>query len=225
MSSSAARAAPSETATRILDVAEEFFANKGFTETTLKDIAEPLRLTTAGVLHSFGKKSRIYAAVLERVAATLDQFVDEVESTPDLDHVARLKHLFLGFLDWTQSYPSYNRLTMRELLDNRERALQASHWPLAPALRRMVAIVERGRAAGVLRDVDPVIVLFHIVGSATYFDPALLTIARTDGKRSANQIRELYRSTVLDLHLRALLAEPEAPQRKAVRRTVKSVPR
>jgi TetR/AcrR family transcriptional regulator len=209
MSTSAVRPVLADTAARILDVAEDLFANTGFTETTLRDIATPLGLTTAGVLHAFGKKSRIYAAVLDRVAITLDRFVDEVENARDNDCVSQLTHLFLGFVKWTQTYPSYNRLTMRELLDNSERALQARHWPLAPALRRMVAILERGRATGIFRDVDPVIALFHIIGSATYFGPALPTITRTDGKRSARRLQTLYRNTVLDLHLRSLLSDPK----------------
>lgn len=218
MAASSEGVVASATVVRILDVAEDLFANKGFTETTLRDIAAPLGLTSAGVLHSFGKKSRIYAAVLERVAATLEHFVDEVEQASKDGCAAQLKHLFLGFVDWTQTYPSYNRLTLRELLDNRERMLHAQHWPLAPALRRLIAVLERGQAFGVLRNSDPAITLFHIIGSATYFDPALPTIAATThAQHSPKEFMARYRSTVLDMHLRALLIEPDLARCETVK--------
>jgi AcrR family transcriptional regulator len=55
---------------QILDAAIEAFGRSGFHSATLADIAEACGITRAGLLHHFGSKEALLAAVLERRDAT-----------------------------------------------------------------------------------------------------------------------------------------------------------
>lgn len=53
--------------TRILDAAMEVFAQRGGRGSSLREIAERVGMSQAGVLHHFGSKSALLLAVLERL--------------------------------------------------------------------------------------------------------------------------------------------------------------
>lgn len=54
------------TAQRLLDVAEQLFAERGFGGTTLRDVAEAAGIREPGIYNHFANKEVLYCAVLER---------------------------------------------------------------------------------------------------------------------------------------------------------------
>lgn len=107
-----------DTATRILDAAEQHFASSGYAGTTLRGVIRTARVNVAAVAYHFGTKEQLYGAVIERFARpvverqleTLNRlgYVPSVEAilrafiAPPLDHVyglgkkSRTLALFLG---------------------------------------------------------------------------------------------------------------------------------
>lgn len=76
------------TAQRIMDAAEELFAVKGFTSTTLRDIAEAANIREPGLYNHFKSKEDLYERVLERglqpLADTMTNFSEEAGKLTDL---------------------------------------------------------------------------------------------------------------------------------------------
>jgi AcrR family transcriptional regulator len=62
---------------RVLDVAERRFAEQGFHGTSLADICGEVGIAKSSLLHHFASKRRIYAEVLERIAAELRDLHDQ----------------------------------------------------------------------------------------------------------------------------------------------------
>ncbi|TVP55269.1 MAG: TetR/AcrR family transcriptional regulator, partial [Halomonadaceae bacterium] len=58
--------AQSETVDRILDAAEELFAERGFSETSLRMITSHARVNLAAVNYHFGSKKALIQAVFAR---------------------------------------------------------------------------------------------------------------------------------------------------------------
>jgi len=58
--------AQSDTVTRILDAAEELFAEKGFSETSLRTITAKADVNLAAVNYHFGSKKALIQAVFAR---------------------------------------------------------------------------------------------------------------------------------------------------------------
>lgn len=76
--------AQSDTVDRILDAAEELFAERGFSETSLRMITSKAKVNLAAVNYHFGSKNALIQAVFARFltpfAETLDEAFDELEA-------------------------------------------------------------------------------------------------------------------------------------------------
>jgi len=70
------------TAARILDAAEELFAEQGYEGTTVRQVAEVVGLREPSVYNHYPNKDGLYAAVLERA---LQPLLDELEAHLDMD--------------------------------------------------------------------------------------------------------------------------------------------
>ncbi|WP_339753721.1 TetR/AcrR family transcriptional regulator [uncultured Marinobacter sp.] len=75
--------AQSDTVDRILDAAEELFADRGFSETSLRMITSKAKVNLAAVNYHFGSKNALIHAVFARFltpfSATLESAFDELE--------------------------------------------------------------------------------------------------------------------------------------------------
>src|SRR4051812_30072914 len=65
---------------RILRAAEKHLAARGFHGTSMRDVAREARLPLATVTYHFARKERIYAAILETIAADVDRALSGADS-------------------------------------------------------------------------------------------------------------------------------------------------
>lgn len=157
-----------DTRERLLAAAALHFADKGFAATSLRDIGRELAMANASLLYHFPSKRRMYAAVLEQIAASLDEVASSLTS--------RGVHRDAGavgeaLMDWAQRHPAHVRIVNRELLDvasEPDRAKRAGRWYLAEPVNRLAALVG-GR--------DRHVALMHMVGAISYFAIAAPTLA------------------------------------------------
>ncbi|MGN9768815.1 TetR family transcriptional regulator [Micromonospora sp. SD12] len=74
--------APDDTRTRILRAALDLFAEHGYQRTSLRQIAERLRLTKAAILYHFPAKEHLLTALVEPLVADLEALLDAAEAGP-----------------------------------------------------------------------------------------------------------------------------------------------
>jgi AcrR family transcriptional regulator len=86
--------------TRILDTARRLFAEKGYQETGVRDIADALGLTKAALYHYYPGKERILQAILENRKNERDQLVEGALRAEDL--IQALRRLAEGFYEIMQ---------------------------------------------------------------------------------------------------------------------------
>lgn len=75
---------------RILDVATELFAERGYHATTLTDLADALEIAKATLFHYFTSKEKILAALYARGMHTS---LERIRSIDDLDPEVRLRNM------------------------------------------------------------------------------------------------------------------------------------
>src|SRR3954447_23289366 len=92
------RLAPAERREQILDTANALFAERGYDEVTIEDIASAAGVTRGLVHHYFGGRKDVYIALLERLRAA-----GEEELRPPVGRSARARvaDTVSRWLDWT----------------------------------------------------------------------------------------------------------------------------
>lgn len=118
------------TAERILRAAEQLFGERGYTGTSLRDVAEAVGLRIPSLYNHFPGKEQLYAAVLDRSIGPVLAMLDGLLAAPAEQRpapaaiVARITELLAA-------HPALPRLLLHETLSGGQR--------LTPLLRERIA--------------------------------------------------------------------------------------
>ena len=77
--------APRPTAERILDAAEDLFAEKGYAATSLGDVADRVGIRSPSLYNHFRNKEALYQAVLDRLIVQFSRPLVEIADSDNLD--------------------------------------------------------------------------------------------------------------------------------------------
>lgn len=144
--------------TQLLDAAEEIFGQKGFHETTLKEIADRADFSVGSVYSFFENKDDLYVNVwLRRGAEFLPGFEHAVGSASDgLDGIKKIVDFEVSFL---RSRPSFSSLYLRStasLVPTSDEAASERVVENAELVLKMQAeVIQQGQLEGLVRHGDP----------------------------------------------------------------------
>jgi AcrR family transcriptional regulator len=144
--------------TQLLDAAEEIFGQKGFHETTLKEIADRADFSVGSVYSFFENKDDLYVNVwLRRGAEFLPGFEHAVGSASDgLDGIEKIVDFEVSFL---RSRPSFSSLYLRStasLVPTSDEAASERVVENAELVLKMQAeVIHQGQLEGLVRQGDP----------------------------------------------------------------------
>lgn len=181
MSATARRAAKAErTRARILAAAEQLFAERGFSDTRLDDVAAAAGLTRAALFYHFPDKRALYTAVLEDVFGALLARIESllVRGGP---LAPRVEAAVEAWVDAVGARPSIARILLREAAGARP----DPKWSLLPDFHRFLdmgrALIADGRRSGELHPIrdDPFHVVSAVVGSTVFYVAALRSLLPT----------------------------------------------
>ena len=95
---------------RILDAAEELFANLGYKGASVKKISAEAGVTGAMINYYFSGKENLYNAVLDRIMTDIGKMVQDILATGK-PPVERLE-IFIGwYFDYASEHPNFSKLT------------------------------------------------------------------------------------------------------------------
>ncbi|MEM7568263.1 MAG: TetR/AcrR family transcriptional regulator [Pseudomonadota bacterium] len=192
-----------ETRAQFLDAAEALFAERGFYGVSIAAIADELGLTKQALLHHFGSKEKIYAAVLERISGRFEGLIPEAQSEGE-PPALQLKQFFLKLHQMSQNSPLQTQLLMRELLDNKHRAPGAARWYLKPFLEKLIAMLQAIPRWRTVTEADAFAVLYQLLGSITYYAVSKTTLVGIFGQDGFAEKDAVFESRLSDLIDRAL---------------------
>lgn len=131
---------------RLLDAAEQSFADAGHSGARLEDIARVAGIRRSSLLYHYPSKDSLYAAVVHRAFARLGGVLAEAMAR-QVSFVERLADVCHGFTRFLGEHPAVARLLVRELVDasgpGRE-ILLGEVAPLLAVVERFVAREGRG---------------------------------------------------------------------------------
>ena len=136
-----------ETAERILDAAEDLFAERGYAGATMRDVSAAAGLRTPSLYNHFPGKEALYAAVLERginpLLAVLSEAVETGERNPQQDPGRLVEKMMAQ----AARRPKLPRLIQHETLSGGEHLSPMLRGWIEPLFARADEIVEAGPAA------------------------------------------------------------------------------
>jgi TetR/AcrR family transcriptional regulator len=128
------------TAEKIMDVAEELFAQRGFDATSLGDITDRVGIRQPGIYKHFENKRELYIAVMARL---FDPVLETLSSLPeDAFTPKKAFRLYSQVMVYVAQNPNFPRLTQQAVLAGGwQISLLVDRW-LKPFLERVDKLSE-----------------------------------------------------------------------------------
>lgn len=200
------------TRTRILDAAEQIFAEQDYSAARLEDVALAVGIKRASIVYYFANKQQLYDEVEKRV---FEAMIARTEQQLQLADTAfdRVLAILDSWLDFLVERPTVPRLLLRDSANSYSDADTPVRIS-AIALQTWERVIREGQDSGELLPADPMHLL-HLLGAGTILYAAagqLLGEQRRYQPAASNQLKN-FRS-LLHRSAQALLTpQPSAATR------------
>lgn len=157
---------------KILDVAENRFAQRGYAGVGLRELAEAAGLGKSSLFHHFASKAVLYAAVLDRVLERLEARVlppAEGDGSP----LERLESVSDALIDALAEHPTSARLLLRALFEDDDlpqdaEDIRRGEARIATVVGRLGSLIDEGVARGEMRPVSIGDAVQTLIGATVY---------------------------------------------------------
>ena len=157
---------------QLIEVAIDLFSQKGFGGTTTKEIATAAGVTEAIIFRHFATKQDFYKAILDYKCAVgvADAWFSEVQSFMDAnDDEGLFRFLLTKIVAFDREETRFARLLLHASLEGHEIAIMHHNQLAMPTGTKSKEYIARRQAAGVIRECEPMIVMFALGGIAQYY--------------------------------------------------------
>ncbi len=174
-----------DTREQLLLAAEQFFADKGFYGTSIRDVAQAVGISKPSLIHHFPTKENLYSEVLKRIAHGLNT---RLQQALEYEGNEREKlHIFVDrFCAWSFTHENDARILMRELLDNPKRLENVHTWHLKSLMDQLVGIIESGQKKNVFREVEALPIIINLLGGQHYLMIVMPTLGSIYGNNASS---------------------------------------
>lgn len=179
---------PEERRALFLETAARLFEEKGYANTSVEDITRELGFTKGVFYYYWKNKREIVQEIHDRALGIINERMDRVmaeESSPAIRLEAAIRNHVEAVLE--------SRSVIAVLLGDFAFSEETLEGRRAYA-RRFQALVEEGIAVGVVRDLDPKVLTYAILGLCN----SVARWYRPDGRLSAEEVREIFAAFATD---------------------------
>lgn len=148
---------------RIINAAENLFANKGFDATTISDITKDADIARALIYYYFKDKQGLYESIIQDGNDCISQFAQEAVDT-DGSSLDKLRVFMRRLRQMHIDRPNHSRLSIRVYLESSltfDQQLKAGFDRISPLLKK---IIMEGIHKGEIRDIDVDSIIHMVMG-------------------------------------------------------------
>ncbi len=167
---------------RILDAAQDVFAERGFRGATVDLIAERAGMSKPNLHYYFPRKLDLYLAVLRR---TLDAWLEPfIELDPQGDPRRELRRYIARKLVLSRDNPTASRVFANEILQGAPMLGDYLAGDLKDLVDRKAQVIRQWAADGKIRPVDPYHLVFLIWAATQHYADFAPQVTAVMGKTS-----------------------------------------
>lgn len=153
---------------RLLEVALEEFAARGFDGAKVDRIVRRARVNKAMLYYHFRSKAALYLEILREQFGALGAAVAAVRQ-PDLDPHEQLRRFIDAIAREALARPHFPAIWLREIAEGGRHVDESVVMALRRVLETLAAILNEGRVAGVFRPANPIVIQIGLVAPLMFF--------------------------------------------------------
>jgi AcrR family transcriptional regulator len=151
---------------QIIDKAIELFGNKGFDNTSIRELSHEAGINIAMINYYFGSKEKLFAAMVERKSVYMKGKMEELLQTQELDSMEKVRRVIEEYVNRIFSHPAYHRILYREMMLNMRPDMHKAITELfARNTELFKKILEEGIKKKIFRKVDPELTMASMLGT------------------------------------------------------------
>lgn len=152
---------------RILEEGTRLFAEKGFTPTTVRDIAAAADVNLALIHYYFGNKEGLYRAIFEKHVAAVGRVLEDASSEGTSRE--RLESFVRAYAHFLCTHPHFARIIQQEILSAGKLVQEVFRPQVTRNYLLFRGIVEEGVSTGDFRTVDVEMTPISVIGMMAFF--------------------------------------------------------
>jgi AcrR family transcriptional regulator len=151
----------------LTEVAEKLFAGKGFTATSVRDIAHEAGVNLAMISYYFGSKDKLMETIFEHRMSYMKLKMENLVFDKEITPVQKINLLVDAYIDRVMSQDDFHRLMNRQQLNPEDNPL----LPLIFEVKRknhdlIKALIQQGQKAGIFRrNIDIPLMMSTLIGT------------------------------------------------------------
>jgi AcrR family transcriptional regulator len=154
-----------DTKQRVLTAAQELFAAKGFSGTSLADISQRCGISDGLILHHFKSKKNLYQQVLENLSNAYSQTLMRAKGSAANPQEMMEKTLAASFDFWMKD-ETYNRISLWSSLEGQTELAQKEEQLTSGIFQEVRQLQEKGI---IDNRYSPVVILTMVIGSIHFW--------------------------------------------------------
>ena len=153
---------------QIVAEATRLFAERGFSGTSLKDIADATGLTRPAIYHYVRNKDELLAKLVAELAQGPVVALREINTASDVGPLARLRRMAYAIAILQAEEPARFQLLIRSEADLSDELAGPYQQGRREVLKEFVKVIDEGIRAGEMRAVDSRIAALSILGQCNW---------------------------------------------------------
>ncbi|MGM0570245.1 TetR/AcrR family transcriptional regulator [Marinobacter sp.] len=165
---------------KILQAAEQEFAQHGYKGATIQNIAERAGLPKSNVLYYFSNKKRMYSAMFDDILARWNKVFTDIR--PEDDPAVALSTFIRTKVEMSRHYPLASRLFAMEIIQGAPFLLDHLRTNMREWVRGRAEVMQQWIDDGRMAPVDPVQLIFLIWSSTQHYADFQVQILMVENK-------------------------------------------
>jgi AcrR family transcriptional regulator len=177
---------------RIIEAAVELFKEKGYSATSVQDIADKLGYTKAALYYYIPSKEEVLWEIFDKTMTTAERRIKELMNQ-DMSIIERIEKIIHNQIMNVRDETPYMVIFFTERAHLPEGKLDEINVRISNYEKKIAEVLREGIALGVLEPIDVLPVVYGILGMCNWlthwFNP--------NGSRSPEEIAKLFSQLVL----------------------------
>lgn len=148
---------------RLLDVATDLFAARGFKGTSIRDIAREMGMSISNIYHYFGNKDGLLLAILKRSSVDVVTRLQGVLAT-DIEPVEKLKHLLRTHICLCAEYCKATKVFFLDEEHLSEEGVRINQELQREVFNAYLSVLGDLKKTGVIKRLDIKVLAFNLLG-------------------------------------------------------------